>query len=111
MTVSGESCLAVRQQFESPTDEALYGLGANQTSFMNLKGKDADLFQYNTMAVVPFIVSNRNYGILWDNNSRTKFGDVRDWTELSAMKLYDSEGAEGGLTAIYADRKTERRFL
>src|SRR5665647_2052502 len=81
VTVGGETYFAVCQQFESPQDEALYGLGANQTSFMNLKGKDADLFQYNTMAVIPFIVSNHNYGILWDNNSRTKFGDVRDWTE------------------------------
>ncbi len=109
--MSGESCLAVRQQFESHTDEAIYGLGANQTSFMNLKGKDADLFQYNTMAVVPFIISNRNYGILWDNNSRTKFGDIREWSELSAMKLYDSKGVEGGLTAIYADRKTGKKVF
>jgi alpha-D-xyloside xylohydrolase len=110
VTVGGETFLAVRQQFESPQDEALYGLGANQTSFMNLKGKDADLFQYNTKAVVPFIVSNRNYGILWDNNSRTKFGDVREWTELSALKLYNREGAEGGLTAVYADRKNIKKI-
>ena len=68
----GETGYTVRQQFESSPDEAIYGLGANQTSFMNLKGKDADLFQYNTLAVVPFILSNHNYGILWDNNSRTR---------------------------------------
>ena len=111
VTVGGETFLAVRQQFESPEDEALYGLGANQTSFMNLKGKDADLFQYNTMAVIPFIVSNHNYGILWDNNSRTKFGDVRDWTELSALKLYNREGVEGGLTAVYADRKNTKKIF
>ena len=111
VTVGGEPFLAVRQQFESPQDEALYGLGANQTSFMNLKGKDADLFQYNTMAVIPFIVSNRNYGILWDNNSRTKFGDVRDWTELSALKLYNREGVEGGLTAVYADRRNAKKIF
>ena len=101
----------VRQQFESHPDEAIYGLGANQTSFMNLKGKDADLFQYNTMAVVPFIVSNRNYGILWDNNSRTKYGDIREWNELSALKLYDREGAEGGLTAVYADKKSGKNVF
>jgi len=103
-SIDGESFYAVRQQFESPDDEALYGLGANQTSFMNLKGKDADLFQYNTLAVVPFIISNKNYGLLWDNNSRTKFGDVRDYYELSGMKLYNGEGMEGGLTATYSRR-------
>ena len=100
-----EKGYTVRQQFESYPDEAIYGLGANQTSFMNLKGKDADLFQYNTLAVVPFIISNRNYGILWDNNSRTKYGDIRDWNELSSLKLYDNQGTAGGLTAVYADRK------
>jgi len=107
----GEAGYTVRQQFDSHPDEAIYGLGANQTSFMNLKGKDADLFQYNTLAVVPFIVSNRNYGILWDNNSRTKYGDIRDWNELSSLKLYGSQGEEGGLTATYADRKTGRKVF
>ena len=111
VTVKGESCYQVRQQFESPDDEALYGLGANQTSFMNLKGKDADLFQYNTLAVVPFLISNRNYGILWDNNSRTKYGDIREWRELSALKLYESDGSEGGLTAVYADRRTGKKVF
>ncbi|MDM8001906.1 MAG: glycoside hydrolase family 31 protein [Bacteroidota bacterium] len=107
----GENGYTVRQQFQSDPDEAIYGLGANQTSFMNLKGKDADLFQYNTLAVVPFIVSNRNYGILWDNNSRTKYGDIRDWSELSSLKLYGSQGEEGGLTATYADRKTGKKVF
>ncbi len=107
----GESGYTVRQQYEPNPDEAIYGLGANQTSFMNLKGKDADLFQYNTLAVVPFIVSNHNYGILWDNNSRTKYGDVRDWNELSSLKLYDSQGAENGLTAVYSDRKTGKKVF
>ena len=89
VTIDKKDYLAVQQQFESPADEALYGLGSNQTYYMNLKGKDADLFQYNTQAVVPFLVSTKNYGILWDNNSRTKFGDKREFEELSALKLYD----------------------
>lgn len=107
-TSEAETCYTVRQQFESPADEALYGLGSNQASFMNMKGKDADLFQYNTVAAVPFLVSNRNYGILWDNNSRTKFGDIREWSELSGMKLFDRDGSEGGITAVYAGRKDNK---
>ncbi len=111
VTVKGENCFVVRQQYESDPEEAIYGLGANQTSFMNLKGKDADLFQYNTLAVVPFIISNHNYGILWDNNSRTKYGDIREWKELSEMKLYDAGGNEGGIAARYADRKTGKNVF
>jgi len=101
VTFDGEKFISPRQVFESPVDEALYGLGENQTSILNLKAKDADLFQYNTVAVVPFIVSDKNYGILWDNNSRTKFGDPRDFEELSSMKICDKNGNTGGLTATY----------
>lgn len=103
--INEKDYLSIRQQFESPSDEALYGLGSNQTDYMNLKGKDADLFQYNTQAVVPFLVSTKNYGILWDNNSRTKFGDIREFGELSGFKLYDKTGKEGSLTAVYTNKK------
>lgn len=99
--LKGEKYYAVQQQFESPDNEALYGLGCNQTSFMNLKGKDADLYQYNTLTAVPFLLSSRNYGILWDNYSRSKFGDKREYEDISSMKLYNSEGQAGGLTASY----------
>ncbi len=111
VTIDKKEFLAVRQQFESPSDEALYGLGANQTFYMNLKGKDADLFQYNTLAVVPFLVSTKNYGILWDNNSRTKYGDNRELFELSALKLYDKDGKEGGLTATYSDKNDKNKVF
>lgn len=105
VTIDNGKFLAVGQQFDSQIDEALYGLGANQTSYMNLRGRDADLFQYNTQAVVPFLISTKNYGILWDNYSRTKFGDRRDLMELSSLKLFDREGKEGGITATYFEKK------
>lgn len=91
----------VNQVFESPSDEAFYGLGQHQNTMMNYKGKDVELFQYNSKVSIPFVVSNKNYGILWDNYSLSKFGDTRDYQPLSALKLYDNEGKEGGLTAIY----------
>ncbi|HDR90097.1 MAG TPA: DUF5110 domain-containing protein [Bacteroidetes bacterium] len=104
VTIQGESFYAIRQQFGLSPEEALYGLGGNQTSFMDMRGKNFDLYQYNTQAVVPFLLSTKNYGILWDNYSRSKFGDVRDYMELSSLALYNSRGEPGGLTATYADR-------
>lgn len=59
--------------------------------------------------MVPFLLSTKNYGILWDNYSRSKFGNVRDYMELSSLKLYNSRGEEGGLTATYADRNKRDR--
>ena len=99
--VMGEKTYHVQQVFKSPANEAFYGLGQHQNDIMNYKGRNVDLWQHNIVAAVPFLVSSRNYGILWDNNSRTKFGDVRDYQPLSSLTLYDKEGNQGGLTAEY----------
>jgi alpha-D-xyloside xylohydrolase len=99
--VMGEQTFQIRQIFNSPADEAFYGLGAHQNAIMNYKEHDVDLWQYNIVDVIPFLVSSRNYGILWDNNSRTKFGDIREYQPLTALKLYNLDGAEGVLTAEY----------
>ncbi|HEY4786304.1 MAG TPA: TIM-barrel domain-containing protein [Bacteroidales bacterium] len=93
---------SVRQIFESDSSEAFYGLGQHQYNIMNYKGKDVDLYQYNTKVSVPFVLSNKNYGILWDNYSRSKFGDIRDYKQISTLKLYSDEGTPNGLTARYA---------
>jgi len=97
-----------RQVFESPDDEAFFGLGQHQSDEWNYKGKNEILYQYNTKVSIPFVISSRNYGILWDNYSLTKFGDPGDYQNLSQFKLYNRDGEEGGLTASYvkADGKT-----
>lgn len=109
--LDGEKCYAISQQFESPGDEAIFGLGANQTSFMNLKGKNLDLYQYNTKTAIPFFISNKNYGILWDNYSRSKYGDPREYKQLAELTLYNSEALEGGLTATYAYRNDRDKIF
>ncbi len=99
--VMGEETFHIQQIFDSPSDEAFYGLGQHQYDWMNYKGKDVDLYQINCIAVVPFVVSSKNYGILWDNYSRTKFGDPSDYQPLDMFDLYNKNGDKGGLTAEY----------
>ncbi|MCJ7448417.1 MAG: DUF5110 domain-containing protein [Bacteroidales bacterium] len=101
VSVEGADGYSMRQVFESPDDEAIYGLGQHQSDEFNYKGLNESLFQYNTKVSVPFLVSNKNYGILWDNYSLTKFGDPRDYSQISLFRLYDKNGEEGGLTATY----------
>lgn len=102
ITVEGTKGYSTRQVFESPDDEAFYGLGQHQADEFNYKGKNESLFQYNTKVSVPFIVSTKNYGILWDNYSLNRFGDERDYAQLNEVfTLYDNKGQEGGLTATY----------
>ena len=99
--VLGEKTYHIQELFNSPEDEAFYGLGQHQNGIMNYKGHDVDLWQYNIVDVIPFLVSSNHYGILWDNNSITKFGDIRDYESLTNLKLYDDNGNLGGLTAEY----------
>lgn len=104
MEIDGEKAWSMRQVFESPDDEAFYGLGQHQSDEFNYKGKNETLFQYNTKVSVPFVVSNKNYGILWDNYSLTRFGDPREYSQLlDLFNLYDKDGHEGGLTATYME--------
>lgn len=101
--VEGVKAYALSQRFFSSDDEALYGLGQHQAHEINYKGKNEELFQYNTKVSVPFVVSTRNYGILWDNYSLTRFGDPRPYGNMDQFKLYDQDGVLGGLTATYVD--------
>ncbi|GJM64178.1 TIM-barrel domain-containing protein [Persicobacter diffluens] len=105
MQVDGVSAYELRQQFNSPKQEALYGLGQHQADEMNYKGKNEELFQYNTKVSIPFVMSTQKYGVLWDNYSLTRFGDPRPYAEIDQFKLFDKEGKEGGLTATYGDLK------
>jgi len=101
ISIDGTTAWTFRQEFESPADEAFYGLGQHQSDEFNYKGKNESLYQYNTKVSVPFVVSSKNYGILWDNYSLTRFGDPRPYANLDQFHLFDKNGQEGGLTATY----------
>ncbi len=99
--LDGETKYEIRQVFDSPDNEVFYGLGQHQHRQMNYKGEDVELAQHNIVAVVPFLYSNKNYGILWDNYSITRFGDPRPYQQINGLKLYDKNGKQGGLSASY----------
>ena len=110
--VEGTKGFTMRQVFDSPDDEAFYGLGQHQSNEFNYKGKNEILYQYNTKVSVPFIISNKNYGVLWDNYSLSRFGDDRDYAQLKdAFKLFDAQGQAGGLTATYKPSNPNRESV
>jgi len=63
----------VQQTFSSPSDEALYGLGQHQEGIFNLRGVPVRLHQANTNISIPFMLSSKGYGLLWNNPSLTDF--------------------------------------
>ncbi len=97
--------LTWRMLFDSPSDEAFYGLGQHQSEELNMKGLNEDLFQYNTKVSIPFVLSSRHYGLLWDSYSYCRWGNPDDYLQLGRLfKLYDKQGREGHLTGTYTDK-------
>ncbi len=107
VVLEGESLYSIKQTFDIAADDAYYGLGQHQEDMYNYKGQQVLLFQNNTEVAVPFLVSNKNYGLLWDNYSLTKVGDTREYQSLSALKLYDKNNNQGWLTATYSNDRNK----
>jgi alpha-D-xyloside xylohydrolase len=53
--------------FQAYEDEHLYGLGQHQHGRLDQKGCVIDLVQRNTEVGIPFLLSSRGYGFLWNN--------------------------------------------
>jgi alpha-D-xyloside xylohydrolase len=53
--------------FAAYDDERIYGLGQHQHGRLNQKGCVIELIQRNTEVTIPFLVSSRGYGFLWNN--------------------------------------------
>ena len=100
--IEGRKYYSVQQVFNPGTDEAFYGLGQHQNAQMNYNGADVLLAQHNMDVAIPFVVSSRNYGVLWDNDSITRFGDPHPYAPVSRdLQVYDAAGKEGGFTTRY----------
>ena len=61
--------------FHFADGEALYGLGLDETSDLNLRGKTKRLYQHNLRKLIPSLVSTRGYGLLFDAYSAMNFKD------------------------------------
>jgi alpha-D-xyloside xylohydrolase len=77
-------------RFRAYNDERLYGLGQHQHGKLDQKGCVLDLEQRNTEVSIPFMVSSRGYGFLWNNPAlgRVELGQNRTrWTSDTTKQL------------------------
>ncbi|MBO4605367.1 MAG: DUF5110 domain-containing protein [Bacteroidales bacterium] len=99
--VDKTNAYTVRQTFE-PQNEGFYGLGQHQADEWDYKGRNEELYQYNTKISIPFVVSSKRYGILWDSYSFCRWGDPRPYAQLGEVfTLRDKDGVKGALTGTY----------
>jgi alpha-D-xyloside xylohydrolase len=78
--VDGEGTYQVGVSFTAPADEHYYGMGQNQESLasLDLRGRVIDCKHWydapaGESVCVPFMVSSKGYGVIWDNPSDTRF--------------------------------------
>ena len=103
ITVDGTHGYSTINRFDTDIDEGLYGLGQHQSDQWNYKGQNEELYQYNTKISIPFVISSRGYGILWDSYSMGRFGNTEPYSQLNRLfKLYDKNGNPGSLTGTYS---------
>lgn len=64
--VSGND-YSITARFEACSGEKIFGMGQYQQSNLDLKGCVLELAQRNSQISIPFYLSNRGYGFLWNN--------------------------------------------
>ena len=100
----------VSQRFMLQPDETIYGLGQQQTGKLNQRGQELMLRNENTRVCIPYITSEKGYGIYWDNPSPTIFSDTPQETsfnsEAGLMSDYYfmyKDGTQDGVIACIRD--------
>lgn len=86
----GSTDYEIFARFEAFDDEKIFGMGQYQEKNLNKKGAFLELCHRNSQASVPFYVSSRGYGFLWNNPAvgTVAFGTNKtEWHALSSKKL------------------------
>jgi alpha-D-xyloside xylohydrolase len=95
--------------FQAQEGERFFGLGQHQHGRLDQKGCVIELHQRNTEVAIPFLVSNRRYGFLWNNPSigRVELGfNATRWVAEGAQQL-DYYVVSGETYADILERYTE----
>jgi alpha-D-xyloside xylohydrolase len=85
-SIQGEPCFAAEQSFESPADEYIFGLGQFQDGQYNLKNISRRLTQVNSQIAIPFIYSDKGYGLLWHQYGLTEFNPADNYITLEKQE-------------------------
>ena len=74
----------VSARFEARDDERIFGMGQYQDGRLDLKGSALELAHRNSQASVPSFLSNKGYGLLWNNPAIGRATFAANGTEFVA---------------------------
>ncbi|WP_430448637.1 glycoside hydrolase family 31 protein [Rhodophyticola sp.] len=82
---------AIETRFAAQDGERFHGLGQHQHGRFDLKGCVLDLMQKNTEITIPFLISSRGYGVLWNapGVGRVELAENRTKWVMEATKQLD----------------------
>lgn len=90
MTASTPGLFRINATFRAYSGERIFGLGQHQHGRLDQKGCVIDLVQHNTEVSIPFLISSRGYGILWNSPGigRVELAENRTrWTAEAGPQL------------------------
>jgi alpha-D-xyloside xylohydrolase len=98
----------IHQQFRAYAGERLYGMGQRTHGRLDHKGLALDLVQRNAEVSIPFVLSSRGYGFLWNNPAigRVEFANnATRWTaaQARAIDYFVTTGSPAQILSRYAD--------
>lgn len=88
--IIGTTDYQLTMRFEAFEDEKIFGMGQYQDDFLNKKGCVLELAHRNSQSSVPFMLSSRGYGFLWNNpaiGSVSFARNVTEWHAFSTKKM------------------------
>ena len=79
-TIAGINTYNCSTQFNSPADEALFGLGCHPLDSLsiNYKGRNQEMLIKYMTGAIPVLLSTKGYGLMWDNYSASNFYGAED---------------------------------
>ena len=88
--VTGADNYKLIYRLEANEGEKIFGMGQYQQPYLDVKGCVIELAQRNSQASVPFMLSDKGYGMLWNNPAigQVTFGkNVTSWVAESTKQL------------------------
>lgn len=86
----------ITMRFEADSKEKIFGMGQYQQPNLNLKGCVLELAQRNSQISIPFYISSKGYGFLWNNEG---IGEVVFGANYTQWNSRLSEEADYWITA------------
>ncbi len=97
----------VEQRMNAYEGEKIFGMGQYQDGLFDYKGATLDMRPRNKQASIPFMVSSRGYGFLWNNPA---VGRVTFGTNYTQWEAVETKGVDYWVTCGDTPAEIERQY-